>query len=485
MKKNLWMLSLLLFGFMGQTYAQDGYNITVRMDNYENDTLILGYRLGPQTYVKDTAVGKNSKNEYVFKGDEYMKGGVYIILTKPDNIYFEFLVPNEEDQKTLYLHTSAEDNDMTSRLKVKGSKDNEVFIDYLHFLASERQKSQDLQKERAEAEEKGDTKTVEKIDGDLKKLDEGVKAYQTNMETTYADYLCVKLIQASTYPTVPQELQGEDKKVEAYYYYKAHYFDNFDWSDMRLIRTPIMENKVDYFLDKLTVQHPDSVAVGVDYLMDKVIEGGDKDMYQYMASHLLNKYAKSEVICMDAVYVHIGEKYYCSAGQKADWVKEEQLEKICENVRTLKPLRCGQYAPNFELTVVDQDKPIQLYSVKAKYTIVYFWDPTCGNCTKNSKKLAPLYNEWKEKGWDVEIVGVCSKAWSEKDACIKKMDEVGMKWINCSDEPYDLAVVKKLYDVKVNPFIYMLDENKKIIWKRLEPNQVNDILEREYNGEGK
>ncbi len=56
-----------------------------------------------------------------------------------------------------------------------------------------------------------------------------------------------------------------------------------------------------------------------------------------------------------------------------------------------------------------------------------------------------------------------------------------MDFINVSDDAYPLAVVKKKYDIKVNPYLMLLDKDKKILWKRLDPNQVKDILERELN----
>jgi hypothetical protein len=41
-------------------------------------------------------------------------------------------------------------------------------------------------------------------------------------------------------------------------------------------------------------------------------------------------------------------------------------------------------------------------------------------------------------------------------------------------------VAKKIYDIKVNPFLILLDEEKKIMWKRIDPNQLDDILKREF-----
>jgi peroxiredoxin len=122
--------------------------------------------------------------------------------------------------------------------------------------------------------------------------------------------------------------------------------------------------------------------------------------------------------------------------------------------------------------------PINLFEVKAKFTALYFWDPDCGNCSKTTDKLVPVYNKWKDKGF--EVFGVCSKSWKDIDKCKKKIEDKAMDFINTSDEAYPLAVAKKIYDIKVNPFLILLDEDKKIMWKRIDPNQLDDILKREF-----
>ena len=55
-----------------------------------------------------------------------------------------------------------------------------------------------------------------------------------------------------------------------------------------------------------------------------------------------------------------------------------------------------------------------------------------------------------------------------------------MKWINTTEKNYPLALIKKYYDVKMNPFLFLLDKDKKIMYKRIDPEQVDEILTREF-----
>ncbi len=466
---KLTFLLAILASFSTNSLAQ--HKIAVKIDNYKNDTLILGYRLGKQTYVRDTVTQKNKKGEFVFEGKKTLEGGIYLVLTKPNNIYFEFLVPNDEDQKKLKIHTKIiNENDMSTHLKIEGSADNQAFLDYLKFL-------RDMRKVDGEIAEKiqKEENSVKKKELQLEResLGKKVQKFQESMIAKNPKFLSSALIRTSIQPVVPDSIK--DNRAAAFYWYRDHFWDNFDFGDERMIRTPIFQERMNTFTEKLCVQIPDSVVVATDIIIEGTLKSKNDKMFQFAAAELLNKYAKTKVICMDAVYVHIGEKYYCNG--QAHWVDSAQLEKICDNVRALKPLRCGGYAPNIQLKKMD-GTPINLYELKAPFVAIYFWDPNCGNCSKTTDKLVPVYNKYKKYGF--EVFGVCSKTWKELDQCKKKVKDKKMDFINTSDDAYPLAVAKKMYDIKVNPYILLLDKDKKIMWKRIDPKQVDEILAREY-----
>ncbi|MGH1339815.1 MAG: DUF5106 domain-containing protein [Aureispira sp.] len=464
---------LLLMGLCSNAlWAQDeGYNIRVKIDNYEADTLILGYHRGTKLLVQDTLEENSGKGEWIFKGKESLPGGLYFIYLKSEGIYFDFLVPNKEDQQRMVLHTKMDaSRNLTKNLKIKGSKDNEVFLEYIKDGMVNDKQMRDLQGQLGKATE--EEKKILQEQGMA--LSKERRARQEELIEKHPTTLTAKMIGASMRPEPPEGLS----RMDAYLYLRAHYWDNFDWADERLIRTPILEDKMNFWVDKMTVQAPDSIASAVDYMLSRYQAAGNKDLFQYFAAQYLNKYAKSKIICMDAVYVFIGEKYYCSGD--ADWVDSVQLEKICANVQAIKPLRCGLQAPNIRLKKMDGSY-ITLHDVKAKFTVLYFWDPTCGNCSKTSAKLVPVYEEFKDKGF--EVFGVCSKSWKDLDQCKKKIEEKGMSFMNTSEDPYPLAVAKKTYDLKANPYLVLLDENKNILLKRIDPNQLKDILTRELGGD--
>lgn len=462
------------FLFIGTSLGQ--YKITVTIDGYENDTCILGYQIGRTTYIAQQVNKKNEKGDFVFEGEEALLGGLYSVLTKPKNQFFQFILSNDEEQKDLKIRTKIDKNparDLPENLKIKNSPDNAVFDEYKAFLMNMRTRSEKYSADLATAKEKKEEAKVAELNKKIQGLDGEVTAYQDELLKKHPKLLSPKLITGGRQPEVPKELVD---RADIFRYYKAHFWDTYDWTDERLIRTPILKEKMETYIEKLTVQQVDSVSEACLYIIDQALAAKNKEVFQFVAVYLLNKYAKQEVICLDGVYVSIAQKYYCTG--MAYWLDSAQVEGICADAAKMAPLRCGRSAPEVRLKDINDSSYVSLYSIKKPFVAVYFWDPTCGNCAKMSDALVPIYEKYKDRGF--EILGVCSKAWKDVEMCRTKVEKQKMAWINLSDEAYPLAWVKKYYDLRSNPFIYLLDEDKNILFKRISAEQLDQILEREF-----
>jgi protein-disulfide isomerase len=137
-----------------------------------------------------------------------------------------------------------------------------------------------------------------------------------------------------------------------------------------------------------------------------------------------------------------------------------------------------------DLDMVDSTgKPIPLYSVNADYTIVAFWDPTCSHCREEIPRLDSFYKaKWKKQG--VKIYGVMTE--NEKPKWIEFIKEHNLKdWVHVyqAEETKKLiadskiAGYKQLYDITQTPTLYLLDKEKRIIGKKLTPQQMDDLLQ--------
>ena len=461
-----WITSFGLFFLFNVafSFANGGYEIKIKINNFDQKEAYLGYHFGDKQYIKDT-VQLDDQGLLTFRGEESLEGGVYLVIIPPENKYFQLLI-NENDQ---HFSVETDNADLFNSIKVNGSKDNELFYEYTSFLSSKKPEAEKITKE---IEAAGDDKAkVDKLNEKLEKINTDVRAYQERLVKDHPNSLTAAIIKSSFEVPIP-EFKGEKEEVEwnRYLFYKGHFFDNINLGDPRMLRTPILFGKIDNYVEKLTVQHPDSIAKSIDYILS--LTQPSEETYKFYLIHFLNKYAKSKIVGMDAVYVHLGEKYYCEG--KAWWTDEEQLEKICSNVEKLKPILIGKIAPNIEVQRKDGSL-LSLHDVESDITVLFFWDPECGHCKKAMPHVVSFYEKYSDKG--VEIFGVCTKTGKDMKSCWDAVEEKGMsKWINTVD-PYLRSKYKQLYDIRTTPQIYVLDKNKKIISKRIGGEQLEEVIE--------
>ncbi|RME99633.1 MAG: DUF5106 domain-containing protein, partial [Bacteroidetes bacterium] len=351
------LTTLLLICFATLGFAQDAYRIQVEIKDYKQDELYLAYYLGDKQYIQDT-VERADDGSYTFTGEEALKPGVYLIVTAPDNDFFQILITEEEQNFSIKTEMGEK---QVAATKFRGSPDNTLFYKYLDFLNRMRPRGEAIQAKM----EAADDAQKEKLQAELDGLSAEVLAYQHQLIAEHPQTMTAAIIKANLPPDMP-EFEGteEEQNLQRWRWTQKHFFDNIDLSDGRLLRTPFLFSKVDYYVNKLQVQHPDTISKAVDYVLQKMMPA--EDMFQYYLIHFLNYYAASKYVGMDAVYVHLVDNYYAKG--LAPWTEEEQLAKILDNANRLRPLLIGKQAPNITMQRRD-GTPIALYDVKTPYTV--------------------------------------------------------------------------------------------------------------------
>ena len=463
--KNYILLLVFSFLFAKASHAKDGYEIKIKLDNYTEKQAVLGFHLGDKQYIKDTAT-IDKDGFFVFKNDkEELPGGIYLLILLPKKEYFQVLVTKGEQ----YFSMQTNAKDPVPFMKVKGSKDNELFYSYLNYLNDQKTIGEKL---KAEAKRDSADATKRKaIEAKIDDLDKEVKKYQFNVVEKNKNTLSAAIIKGSWDIDVPK-FEGDEKEVQRkrYFYYKRHFFDNIDLGDARMLRTPLLFNRTDYYLNKLTVQSPDSINEGITRIIE--LTRPAEESFKFYVTHLLNFYAKSNIVGFDACYVYTALKYYKSGDAK--WVDKEQNDKIVKNAEELEPILIGKIAPDLLMQKKDGTK-ISLYDIKTPYTIMFFWAPDCGHCQKSMPAVMEFYEKFKNRG--VEIFAVCNKVTDKVPECWKFIEEKEhMSWINVVD-PFLQSNYITRYDVKSTPQVFILDKNHKIISKRIGAEQLGEVMD--------
>jgi hypothetical protein len=494
--KNI-TIGFVLLTFNTMVYSE-GYKIEIKVKGIKDSIIILGHHLASSLIPDDTV--RADKNGYaVFKGKKILPQGMYIVFLPTKN-YFDVIVG--ENQK---FSVENDTSDLFKKIKFSGSKENQIFYDYQYFLSDKRDVIKKLQEDRKNAKTDAEKN---KITEQMKTVDKEVRSLRDKITSENGNLFVAKFIKATQDIDVPEPPKDAKENITdsffQYHYYRNHYFDNIDISDSRMLRTPIYEEKILTFIDKVIPQTPDSIYPIIDMYIAK--SRTSPELFRYMLTTLFNHYGQSQIMGFDAIALYIADKYYI---KEATWADTASIRKLKDQVIKRMPLNIGKVAPDIRLVFVSQEHfkqakdslPMKkdpyvggffnLTDIKSDFMILYFWEADCGHCKKATPQLYDIFTK-KLKTKNITVVAINLLGGEEgkvkwidfvnEHQCYGNMtwDDFSNKhilygWINAWN-PYDYKF-KELYDVVTTPSIYILDRSYKIIAKRIGPEQCEEIID--------
>lgn len=467
MNKIIKLFSLLIFALiLSIPVLSQGYRIEVNIEGIKDTSIYLAYHFGNKKLVLDTLY-LDKQGEGVFKGDKKLDAGIYLIAL-PNMNFFELIVDKDQE-----FSVSTDTTDLLKFMKFKGSTQNSIFIEYQRFMAEQQKESGALATRRKLNKENSDS--LNAITEEMKMLDRKVKDYWNIIISENEGMLISSLINAMRPPEppdfdIPDNIANKDSMrwVLGYNYNKDHFLDSIDFSDQRLLRTPVLQAKIDRYFNNVLIQKPDSVIPEITKIVDRC-RANDK-VFQYVVIYLLNNFLKSNIMGMDEVFVRVAEDYYLSG--EADWVDSTSLVKIRDRVYKIKPNLIGYVARDLKMET-ETGEWVSLHQVNAKYIVLYFWETDCGHCKISTPLLYDIYKKNKDKGLEVFTVYTQDK----KQEWLDYINDKGFDWINAWD-PKQSTFFRLFYDIYSTPTVYLLDENKKIIAKRISVEALGEMLDR-------
>lgn len=441
--------------------GQGGYDILLNIKHSRDTTVILGRYFADMRLLVDTAK-MEAPGIFRFKGDDTLESGMFMIVPQ-NNVYFEIVI-GKDKQFTLSTDTL----DLVGNMKVSGDIDNQVFFDYLHFIRKKQDRKQELLRLRSGDGLSPEADSLLKAEQDA--LDKEVEAYHAMMREKHPDAVISAIVKSSHDVELPDpwpmNSKGEPDSAWVRQYYQDHYWDDFDFTDARLLRSPVYHNKLDAYYSQVLLQAPDTLIKYADWLVEQTRP--NKDMFRYTVQYITLQSERSKIMGHDAIFVHMVKQYYMS--NEAWWINSELLDKMTKRALMLDKLLIGKKAPEMLLTDT-LGKYMALNQLKAEYIILYFWDTDCGHCRTETPKVLELQHEMKQYG--VETFAVCITR--DQDKWLKYIRENKLDWINVNDGK-SWTSFKDLYDIYSTPVLYLLDKDRVIIAKRVSIEQLERIL---------
>jgi thiol-disulfide isomerase/thioredoxin len=465
-------LLALLAGFLSLSALQaqsttqassDGFKITGHITGLKDTTCVLAHYFGSTQYIpKDTARVDGAGN-MVFEGKKSLPQGLFLVVV-PKKGYIQLLIT--EDQQFSFDTDTAS---IINAMKISGSKENELFYAYQQKLGKFSEEAQAITTQKKMRNDAASSALFNKQLNDLQKQANAYRAqFLTDNPTTFA----AKLFKASSEPEVPpapKAANGRPDSIWIFNYYKDHFWDDFDFSDERFVRTPFLQSKIERYIKELTVQVPDSLIKEADLVVNKAIAGKNNDIKYYTIYYITSQYEQPKVMGTEGLFVHMFEKYYKTGVMTVS--DSSTLKAIGERVAAIKPNLVGKTM----LSPVVSDtlrRPINLSAIKADYTVVFFYSPTCGHCRENAPKLKKLIDDYKGKG--VEVLAIAIDQSPEEWKKFIKEFKLG-KATNGYDFDHKNDF-RNQFDVFTTPTVNVLDKNKKILAHKLPAEQIEDFI---------
>lgn len=448
-----------------------GYHIPVTITPFKNTWVYLGCYFGKIKSLADST-WLNDKGQGVFKGKSKLPQGIYFTVSPGKYLLFEFLMDKDQN-----FSIKADTTRLTD-VVITGSPDNQMFQEYTRFLALKTPMLNSLQQQLSETKNANDSLTIKSL---MTITNKELETYRENVMQTHPSSMLGRFFFAMKRPEIPAiPVLPNGKKDSSYPYrfVKDNWWSGVSFDDESLVRTPFFESKLEEYYKYYVAPDPDSVISEVNYML--LVARESREMFKYLLGKFTDKYINPEFMGQEKVFLFLFDKYY-SKGDTA-WLNEKQRKYIFDRAYSLMANQLGEQGADMQM-LDTSGKAVSLYSIKAPYTFLTFWDPNCGHCKETVPRIDSIYHaKWKALG--VKIVGVNVDD-GANDAWKKYISEHKLDWINIyqpksvkeEEAKKGVANFRQLYDVFKTPTLYLLDAQKRIIGKMLSIEQFDDVLQ--------
>ena len=256
---------------------------------------------------------------------------------------------------------------------------------------------------------------------------------------------------------IPEELTELEEQAA---FLVTHYWDNFDFSDVELIRTShIVEQAFVNYLSILPHTTREIADASIVAMLTKAIEEDPTgEMYAYFLNlYAMYLYDPNSPIRNEEFYITVTEFIISHpASDEMTRIRAEfDLSMMLKN-------RMGTVATDFRYITIGGTRG-SLHQLNRDFTIIYFHNPGCPACeeAKRQVRSSQIINHLLNVG-RLDILAVYTD--EDLDLWYQHQQQIPSFWINARDEPRIIRS-RILYDLRAVPSFYLLDRDKIVLLK--------------------
>lgn len=268
-------------------------------------------------------------------------------------------------------------------------------------------------------------------------------------------------------PEVPVMLNTPELRAV---YVAHHYWDHFDFRDTVYIHLPdITEQAAVNFMDILRLVSPEDALKALTILSEKAaVEPKMMDYFWKTLSkywHDPNSPMKNEDLFI----------LLCKGVEQTPNVQSYIKDRATFERVMAEKNRVGTKAADIVYTLAS-GKQGSLYGLKAPYTLVFFHNPDCHTCAeiKQAMKQSLLLKDKISKG-QMKVLTI----YPDEDVALWRshLKDMAQEWINAYDKGQVLSMEGR-YHLASIPSFYLLDQDKKVLLKDADWNEVVHFFEK-------
>jgi len=413
--------------------SSKGYEIRFKPHSACDEYLYLVGIYGNRPWVVDSA--KNVKCQYIFKNKKQnLPAGFYTIQSKTGTIFAEFLI------------------DQTRKFTIEATEKGLVFIN------------------------SDENVVFQQFKNDLLAGNDLYFYYETAPESLLGKFVLAQYIPVRI-PEFFRGSTGMEAAAQKYYQFIInHFFDNVDFKDLRLMRTPLNINLKEFFVESLFPQTAENVISSIKDLFHRILDKNPTpaqlDVRDFYLKKLIHLYMNLEPK-FDTVFVYFVDNYV-SKLTTSEFISDSEIDVFKRIADRKRRTFVGQTIPVFE-SYTNEHHKISTADITTNYTILWFWDPDCDHCLEDTPNFYDFYCQYHDL-YDFDVIA-CSVT-EDYDRWIRFITDRHLSWHDTSyaiAEPNYDAV--EFFNFDETPAIYVIDKQHKIVARQLSIDELIEVFE--------